>query len=115
MDFSEYSELVKTTAARPMEITAELTDWALGISSEAGEIAEIVKHVVFHKHSFDKDHLVEELGDLLWYAAMMADCCGVPLEEVATRNIKKLAIRYPKGFSPEASQARNLQMENKGK
>jgi len=47
--------------------------------------------------------VIEELGDILWYVAVYAHDIGVDLEEVAERNIEKVAKRYPNGFSAEAS------------
>lgn len=51
----------------------------------------------------DVDTLVGELGDLLWYITLAADAIGVPLEEIAQRNVEKLRRRYPDGFSVEDS------------
>lgn len=76
---------------------------ALGISGEAGEVTDYIKKVAFHGHELDKDKLVKEIGDVLWYAALLADTIGINLEEIAIRNIDKLKIRYPEGFSHENS------------
>ena len=46
---------------------------------------------------------MEELGDLLWFAAELADVLGVSLETVAGLNIDKLRRRYPEGFDAEHS------------
>jgi NTP pyrophosphatase (non-canonical NTP hydrolase) len=48
----------------------------------------------------------DELGDVLWYAAVLAHLAGVSLEDVATANVTKLQARYPAGFSNERSQGR---------
>ncbi len=79
---------------------------ALGIAGEAGEVADYLKKVLFHGHQLDRERLVKELGDVLWYLAAIASEIGVPLSEVAAANIDKLAKRYPDGFSREASRAR---------
>ena len=55
------------------------------------------------RSAYDQDRVVDELGDILWYIAVYADALGVPLSEVAERNLAKVARRYPNGFSTEAS------------
>ncbi len=76
---------------------------ALGVAGEAGEVADLIKKHVGHGHQLDKDKLVKELGDVLYYVATLADAVGVPLSEVAAKNIAKLRVRYPDGFSTERS------------
>jgi NTP pyrophosphatase (non-canonical NTP hydrolase) len=76
---------------------------AVGISGEAGEVLDYIKKVHFHGHALDKQKLVKELGDVLWYLAAAADSVSVSLEEVAEANLKKLAERYPNGFTKERS------------
>lgn len=85
---------------------------AAGLASEAGEVAEHVKHVRFHGKALDREHLVKELGDALWYIAETATGLGITLEEVATRNVAKLQARYPEGhFSVDRSEHRNPEAE----
>lgn len=80
---------------------------ALGLAGEAGEFANEVKKVHFHGHETDKDKLIEELGDVLYYVAMAALELNVPLDAVAKKNVAKLAARYPQGFDPERSRKRD--------
>lgn len=80
-----------------------LVHYALGIAGEAGECADMVKKNIFQKHSFDRDHFVKELGDVLWYLTMAADLVGCSLEDVMTTNVRKLRERYPNGFEAEKS------------
>lgn len=75
----------------------------LGLSGESGEIADHYKKYKFQGHELDEKHLIEELGDLLWYVAIMAQGLGCGLEEVMHMNIKKLENRYPNGFESERS------------
>jgi len=101
--FDTYQALARRTAGDHPEFADRVTNWVLGLAGEAGEIADRWKKVLYHGHPFDKDAMVEELGDLLWYAAMLSDALGLPLSEVAARNIEKLRARYPDGFSSERS------------
>lgn len=81
----------------------ELLNGALGLTGEAGEVADSIKKFIFHGHDMDRDGLIKELGDVCWYLALLCHAIDVPLEEVMTRNIEKLKKRYPEGFSESAS------------
>ena len=79
---------------------------ALGLAGEAGEVADVVKKVVHHRHPLDgaaREKLIKELGDVLWYVAHAASVLGVTLDDVAAANVEKLRRRYPDGFSSERS------------
>ena len=80
---------------------------ALGLCGEAGEVAEQVKKHFFHGHELDKRHMIEELGDVAWYLAVLCDAIGSDLDTVMEENLKKLEQRYPEGFDPYRSQHRN--------
>lgn len=71
-----------------------------------GEVADEVKKSMFQGHPFRPAKVAEELGDVLWYAALLADLLSVPLEKVMEMNIDKLRRRYPDGFSERASRER---------
>jgi len=72
----------------------------VGINAEGGEFLEIVKKMVFQGKPWNDDnreHLIIELGDLMWYVAQATQALGVSFEEVLERNVKKLEKRYPGG------------------
>ena len=105
MTLDEYQALARRTLGdRPHE--QQLSNAALGLSGEAGEVADMLKKHLFHSHPLDRDALVKELGDCLWYVAAMATALDVDLGEVGARNIEKLRRRYPDGFSAERSMNR---------
>jgi NTP pyrophosphatase (non-canonical NTP hydrolase) len=58
-----------------------------------------VKKHVFYGKKLDTQNLTEELGDLFWYIAIMANRLGVSFEDIQERNIKKLNKRFSNGFS----------------
>ncbi len=72
---------------------------ALGLTGEAGECSELIKKHVFHDRLLDREDLRSELGDVLWYLAMLADACGLRLSDIAASNVDKLRDRYPEGFA----------------
>lgn len=79
---------------------------ALGLAGEAGEVADTIKKAVFHQHGLNRDVLIKELGDVLWYVAALCTKIDVDMSEVMERNIAKLRLRYPSGYSSADSQAR---------
>ena len=89
----------------------DLAYLALGLIGESGEVAEHVKKHFRHGHSLDEVHLVEELGDVLWYVAVLAHMLGTDLNTVADINMAKLRKRYPEGFSEERSRERETILE----
>ena len=80
-----------------------LANGAMGLCGESGEVADLIKKHLFQGHELDRVKVVEELGDVFWYGALIAEAVGATLSEVMTRNIDKLKERYPKGFSKERS------------
>ena len=102
MNFNGYQLLASRTANED-ENLYELANYGLGITGEAGEVADIIKKAVFHGHDIPVKELKKELGDVLWYVSQLARVNGLLLEDIAIANIEKLKKRYPDGFSQEAS------------
>jgi len=72
----------------------------VGINAEGGEFLEIIKKMVFQGKPFNDDnreHMIIELGDLLWYVAQACTALEVSFDEVVETNVKKLEKRYPGG------------------
>ena len=104
MDFDKYQELARRTASDGACTRSEMMfEATLGVTGEAGEIADHLKKYLYQGHDIDYDHIAEEAGDLLWYIALLADALGVSMESIARDNIAKLEKRYPYGFDPERS------------
>jgi len=102
MTLDDYQLLaLRTLGSRPPE--QQLANAALGLAGEAGEVADAIKKHLFHGRPLDRDAVVRELGDCLWYVATMAAAIGASLDEVGATNVDKLRRRYPDGFSSEAS------------
>ena len=78
----------------------------LGLSGEVGELNDMIKKWIFHEKPFDEVHAKKELGDVLWYVAMMCHSFGWDLDEIMQMNVDKLKARYPKGFSTELANNR---------
>jgi len=101
MNLNEYQTAALRTAA-PKDKNNEIFHLLLGLCGEAGEIAEKAKKIVRDKDSdfstLDMDDLTKELGDVLWYVAVIADHFDIPFEEVGSKNIAKLASRLERNL-----------------
>ena len=71
---------------------------ALGLSGEVGELNDMIKKWIFHNTQLDKEHVKKEIGDVMWYVAMMCESFGFSLDDVMQTNVDKLIARYPDGF-----------------
>jgi len=96
MNFQEYQAQARETALYP-QVGQNLLYPTLGLAGEAGEFANKVKKIqrdVAGEMSEEiRQSLVEELGDVLWYVSQLSSEIGATLEQVAERNIEKLASR----------------------
>lgn len=103
MTLDEYQKNARGTAVYPDH--ARVLYPALKLAGEAGEVAEKVGKLMRDEQFVpgdeltdqQRDSLVKELGDVLWYVANMAADLGVSLEHVGTVNIDKLASRQARG------------------
>lgn len=77
-----------------------------GLSGEVGELNDLLKKSIFHGHDINLEEVEKEIGDVLWYVAMMCESFGFCMEDIMQMNIDKLEARYPEGFSEYASQHR---------
>jgi NTP pyrophosphatase (non-canonical NTP hydrolase) len=78
----------------------------LGLAGEVGELNDMIKKWVFHEKELDETHLKKELGDVMWYVAMMCQSMGWELDDVLQMNIDKLIARYPEGFDVDRANHR---------
>ena len=72
----------------------------VGINAEGGEFLEIIKKMVFQGKPWNEDnreHLIIELGDIMWYVAQACMALEVSFDDVIATNVKKLEKRYPEG------------------
>ena len=77
-----------------------LTTSGVGLAAESGEFLEIVKKMVFQGKPWNDDnreHLIIELGDVMWYVMQACKALDVSLDDVIAGNVEKLKKRYPGG------------------
>jgi len=106
MNLDDYQQLAARTLGRDRTHDQQLANAALGLTGEAGEVAEIIKKHLFHATPLDQEAVVKELGDCLWYIGAFATVLGLSMDDIAQRNIDKLRKRYPEGFDTERSRNR---------
>jgi NTP pyrophosphatase (non-canonical NTP hydrolase) len=102
MTFDEYQKIALTTAHQTYtDATLQNSIWAMGIAGEAGEVIEKWKKIVAYKDGKlsveDREELKKELGDVVWYIAVLAYSLGLSFDDVMSLNTKKLASRKERG------------------
>ena len=117
VDFDKYAEFVDAVTSDESKDFLALSDRlvqldekganierlltaGVGLNAEAGEFLEIVKKMVFQGKPWNEDnreHLIIELGDIIWYATNACMALGISFEDVVARNVEKLEKRYPGG------------------
>jgi NTP pyrophosphatase (non-canonical NTP hydrolase) len=98
-DYQCFIESLSSLNAKGANIE-RLTTAAVGISAEGGEFMEIVKKMVFQGKPWNDDnreHLIIELGDVMWYVMQACMALDVSIEDVIAGNVNKLKKRYPGG------------------
>ncbi|MET8911196.1 nucleoside triphosphate pyrophosphohydrolase family protein [Micromonospora sp. NPDC004551] len=100
MDLDAYQRGALRTAA-PRDKKNELLHLVLGLVGESGEVAEKFKKWVRDLDSdesrIDRADIAKELGDVLWYVAVLADYLDLSLNDIAATNLAKLASRQGRG------------------
>jgi len=102
MNMNEYQKAAERTSG-DLTPFQKVRNGCYGLNGEAGECIDILKKHEFQGHAFDRDKMIDELGDVLWYIAQTATGLAVTLDDVAQHNVDKLRKRYPDGFDSERS------------
>ena len=118
VDLNRYKEFVAEVTSEASNSTTELATTldnlenesgvnmallltgSIGMASEGGEFAEIVKKCIFQGKPLDEDtifHAKRELGDIAWYWINSCRALGLDPNEVLEENVNKLKSRYPGG------------------
>ncbi|MFH1290529.1 MAG: nucleoside triphosphate pyrophosphohydrolase family protein, partial [Nanoarchaeota archaeon] len=106
----EYQDLCKLTAKKFETREKEILTWGLGIAGEAGDVAGCIKKTFAHDND-QREGIKENVGDTLWYAAMICNFFDWDMQEILDNNIKKLKERYPEGFTTEDASRENTRVD----
>lgn len=97
MDVQQYGEYQLRLITTLGDDKMDMVHMAMGIGGESGEVVDVVKKHVAYGKPLDRAHLIEELGDLLFYMNGLIWMLDSSWDEVMGTNIRKLEARYPKG------------------
>ena len=104
MKIDDYVQQAITTLSSDYaygDANAQLMGMVLGLGGESGEVLEKFKKLLRDQQGTiteaDKQAIIKELGDILWYVTAVAHLLGSSREEVAQRNNAKLASRQQRG------------------
>ena len=106
MNFEEYKKQRKSSEVWIGSSNEKACMLCMGLAGESGEIVDYFKKVIFHHNPLDKEKLIKELGDMVWYFVGLLDLYKIDIEDVFDKNIEKLNKRYPNGWNPEDSMKR---------
>lgn len=103
MNITEYQEKSKRTLNTNLTNNELLSNMAMGISGETGEVIDHLKKYLYQGHDLQIDLIGEEIGDVMFYIANLCNLLEIDLKDVIEGNYNKLLKRYPDGFSKEKS------------
>jgi len=93
------------------KVTPRIEHAIYGVVTEAGELMGAIKKAKIYGQDLDRVNLIEEMGDLMWYLALLSDDLGVDFEDLWKENIEKLEARYPEKYTDELAINRNVKNE----
>ena len=93
-----YPLLVRKTCRSDLPKEERIKNALFGLNGEAGEVIDIFKKHFYQGHELDINHVIEELGDVLYYACWLLNELDSDFAEAAFENMVKLNDRYPNGF-----------------
>lgn len=120
MDVKNYvKNAIRTESKNFEEISQRMTNIqnqrllhaGIGLATESSEFLDALKKHIFYGKKLDKTNLSEEVGDIFWYCALIADELGIHFDDIMNKNIAKLKSRYGEKFTETAAQYRNLKTE----
>jgi NTP pyrophosphatase (non-canonical NTP hydrolase) len=108
-------ELCKVTESVPSAITDKNAirqlHAVIGMSTESAELLDQMKKHIYYGKPLDYENLFEEVGDVMWYLAILCDASDFDFDKILESNIAKLKARYGSKFSTEAATNRNTAKE----
>lgn len=103
----DFQSLISRVDVRSMR----LLHGAMGLDTESGEIMDSMKRHIIYGSDLNVVNIREELGDIMWYVALICDELGLTIEQICEDNIAKLRKRYPDKFSRELAENRDVANE----
>jgi NTP pyrophosphatase (non-canonical NTP hydrolase) len=88
-DYADYSDF------HTGDVTPRLDYSVIGLVTESSKILDLVKKSKKSLHPLEKQRVIEELGDLLWYLNLTLDELGLSFEDIMQANLDKISKKYP--------------------
>lgn len=111
---AKYPDFVRVLTSDILNIQDErMLHGAIGLSTEAGEVLDILKKSVYYGRGIDRTKVIDELGDCLFYIQMMLNQVGVDMFEVLRVNVAKLDERYQGKFNALKANNRDVEAEKR--
>jgi NTP pyrophosphatase (non-canonical NTP hydrolase) len=114
----DFVRLVDRETGEPMSdehnwMVARLIHATLGLASEVGELADMLKKHIIYGKALDEINVLEESGDQCWYVVLALTATKHHFEDALERNIAKLRARYGDKFTEAKALNRDLNAERK--
>lgn len=109
MNFNDYQMQAAFSNKPAQELSrkqSSILDWTLGVCDEAGELAGVIKHHIFHHEPLNKMEVAKEVGDVLWYLSALCTELHLDMNACAELNIAKLRHRHGLKYSDKTSALR---------
>lgn len=103
MNIKEFQETSKRTMNKELNLEETISNMVFGLVGETGEVVDALKKGMFQGHMIDRNNLVEEMGDIMFYIVNLASVLGLSMEDILEHNHQKLLKRFPEGFNIEDS------------
>lgn len=116
MDIKTYLKESEKTLSKDFFVDdkkAVLLHSAIGLCTESSEVLDAFKKSLYYGKELDLVNIKEELGDIMWYMAIMMRELDLDMEVILETNINKLRKRYGEKFDKQKSENRDLKAERK--
>ena len=105
-DAAAFAEHVRILFVKPDDHVGRILHACVGVAGEGGELLDTAKKAWIYGAPLNRENLLEEAGDTLFYVVALLNELGFTLEQAAAHNVEKLRKRYPAGYTDAAAQAR---------
>lgn len=109
MNFWDHQEFALARFKDMGSFNASLMHSCVGVAGEGGEVLDLAKKVWVYGKPLSEEmrqKFIEEIGDMMFYEAVLLAQLGIHPDQVRAANVAKLLKRYPEGYSDAAAQAR---------
>ena len=113
MTFSEYSKLTNRAIPEHSNKKDAVLHWCIGLSEECGEVLSVVKHHYYGGEELNREELVKEVCDVLWYLAALCRETNIDMSGIAELNAQKLLHRFPDNDFDNKRSAERHELEKK--